>query len=141
MLRRVSAVAVMLVLFGPSFAPRNVDSAANEQVLYSRLTDADLNNTPSWDRNAENPPVSARAAIKLATAVKDSLVKDSPHSKWRFRCLHLEYKDLPAIGRKWYWRIRFEEWIDRELPTPIAPTVEVIVLMSGTTRTTIRPQP
>jgi hypothetical protein len=109
--------------------------------VFSKLTDADLNKTPSWDKSAENPPVSARAAVKLATGVKDSLVKDSPHSKWRFRCLHLEYKDLPAVGRKWYWRIRFEEWIDRELPTPIAPMVEVIVLMNGTTRTTIRPEP
>jgi alpha-L-arabinofuranosidase len=106
----------------------------NLKAYFSTLTDEALKNTPSWEQGAENPPVSARAALKLATAVKDRLVKDSRRVQWRREhCLHLEHKDVPTSGRKWYWRVRFEAWVDGQPTQGLPPTVEAIVLMNGTT--------
>jgi hypothetical protein len=130
MLKAICALTTLFVLVTPGAA--NADEAPKS--FFSTLTDEALKKTPSWAQGAENPPVSARAAIQLATAVKDSLVKDSKDWKWHpWYCIHLEHKDLPTIGRKWYWRIRFEARFKDGKSTGVPYTVEVIVLMDGTT--------
>jgi hypothetical protein len=100
---------------------------------YSLVTDAGLMKTPAWNATFdENPPLSARRAIELATAVKNRLVKDVGLWKWGYHRVHLEYKDIPSVGRRWYWRINFEAWFDG-MPPEVAPRVDVVVLMNGRT--------
>jgi hypothetical protein len=110
-----------------------VDDRDSLKSYYSPVTDAALMKTPAWNAKVdENPPVSARRAIELAVAVKNRLVKDVGDWKWGYHRVRLEYKDIPSVGRRWYWRINFEAWFDG-MPPEVAPRVDVVVLMNGTT--------
>lgn len=132
----------LLVVVMPQllWATNEVDGVSDVPKTYlSTLTDEALKKTPSWVKGAENPPVSARSAIKLATAVKDRLVKDSGRWKWHYFCIHLQYRDY-SEGKKWYWRVRFEALSDGSLPA-VPPTVEVFVLMDGTTTKPVEYKP
>src|SRR5581483_4308812 len=43
----------------------------------SSFTQKMFRNSPAWNDDTENPPLPAGKALKLATEMKDSLVKDS----------------------------------------------------------------
>ena len=99
------------------------------------VTDAAIQKTPDWDDDAENPPVSAKKALKLATAMKDSLVKDSDKFKWEMRSL-----SLMEIEGKWLWTATFLAMKQGALsePVPVSEGEEdlnhlsLAVLMDGT---------
>jgi hypothetical protein len=65
---------------------------------------AALEKSPAWRDDAENPPLSARKAIKLANEMKDRVVKDSDDHKWTFKDAALH----PAVDGKWYWLVYYE---------------------------------
>jgi hypothetical protein len=90
-----------------------------------RVPDEALEKSPSWKDDAENPPLSAKKAIKLATEMKDSLVKDSKNYKWTLTSARLE----PAGGGKWYWLIYYEAQFP--IGTGIPDHLRLVVLMDG----------
>jgi hypothetical protein len=90
------------------------------------VTHEALANSPSWKKDEENPPLSARKAIKLANEMKDSLVKDSENYKWK-----LDGATLKSAGdEKWYWLIRYEaEFQGNLIGQP--PFLNLVVFMDG----------
>lgn len=112
-------------LFGQAFGKKYIVT----------VTDAAIQNTPDWDDDAENPPVSAKKAMKLATVMKDSLVKDSDKFKWEMRSLSLmEIKD------KWLWVAHLQAMENGPLSSePVAASeghkdphyLSLVVLMDG----------
>jgi hypothetical protein len=87
-----------------------------------------LAKSPSWKDNEENPPLSARKAIKLANAVKKSLVKDWDDYKWV-----LVTADLTPDGdEKWYWLINCEAHPQVGASSGVPFCLKLVVLMDGT---------
>jgi hypothetical protein len=99
----------------------------------STVMDEDVKKTPSWDKHVENPPLSARKAIKLATDLRMMLVKDSDDWQWRFKGLTLIANNSSETPDKWYWMATFQA-----SPAPghglagMPPSLSVYVLMDGT---------
>jgi hypothetical protein len=86
-----------------------------------------LANSPAWKDDQENPPLSARKAIKLANETKDSLVKDSKDYKWKLRDAAL----TPAGDEKWYWVIYYEAEFRGGASTGTPHFLRLVVLMDG----------
>jgi hypothetical protein len=100
------------------------------------ISEQDFQNSPAWDPHAENPPLAAQRALKLATAAKDTLVHDSKTWKWRAAELTLTNFGSRDDPRKWYWAVRYQA---DHAPEPalaasagVAPELTVIVRMDGT---------
>jgi hypothetical protein len=92
------------------------------------VTSEALKKTPDWHDEQENPPVSARKAMKLATGVKDSLLKDSS-TKWKLigLCLDAQFE------KKWVWLVSFSpEPQVTDADQPPTDLITVVVLMDGT---------
>lgn len=87
----------------------------------------------------ENPPVSASKAIRLATKVKESLVKDNERCHWRMRSIDLQ----ECGGDYWYWVATYEAMFQGARATSGPPIqLRLIVLMDGTAITpAINPWP
>jgi hypothetical protein len=100
--------------------------AFSKQYSVTVSSDA-LENSPSWKDDAENPPLSAKKAIKLATEMKDSLVKDSKDFKWSLESTSLR----PASGDKWYWLVSYEARFQGAGSTGVPHNLRLIVLMDG----------
>jgi hypothetical protein len=94
-----------------------------------------IRKTPDWTDDAENPPISAKKAAKLATAIKDSLAKDNKEPKWELTSLSL----LKFEG-KWVWLATFTPENEVPLFEPRQatdlhdnfPQLTLPVLMDGT---------
>jgi hypothetical protein len=91
------------------------------------ISEEALKKSPAWQSDAENPPLSARKAIKLANEMKDSLVQDSKGYKWELQSASLE----PADDDKWYWLINYEAH-KPGLSNRRPDNLRVAVLMDGT---------
>ena len=87
-----------------------------------------LEKSPSWNGESENPPLSARKAIKLANEVKDTVVKDSKEIKWKLR----EASLVPTDDEKWYWLVYYEGVAQGFVISGIPPHLRLVVLMDGT---------
>jgi hypothetical protein len=100
-------------------------SFSNQYVV--RVSGEDLEKSPSWKDDAENPPLSAKKAIKLANEMKDSLVKDGKDFKWILESASLK----PARRDRWYWLLNYEvEFQGAHTGAPIQ--LRLVVLMDGT---------
>jgi hypothetical protein len=86
----------------------------------------DLRAAPVWKEGEENPPLSARKAIRLADQLRGDLVKDTERYKWE-----LEYAALFPTGEKgqWYWLIRYEP--RSRLGGNVFGYLDLAVLMDG----------
>ena len=99
--------------------------AFSKQYVVS-ISDDMLEASPSWKDDAENPPLSARKALTLATEMKDTLVKDTQEFKWALRSCTLQ----PADGDKWYWLVRYEAEF-QGASTGRPNHLRLVVLMDG----------
>jgi len=98
---------------------------------------AALEKTPDWDPEvADNPPVSAKNAIRMARELKDTLVKDSKDFKWK-----LDTATLHPLNRKWIWLVQFNA--QYQGPSSGYPNhLQFVILMDGTIiKPTIRDDP
>jgi hypothetical protein len=87
-----------------------------------------LTKTPVWDESrAENPPLSAQRALKLATEFRKTLIPDPAKWKWE-----MEYLGLRQIYGRWYWLAHFEALPTHAAFSGVAPDLYVAVLMDGT---------
>jgi hypothetical protein len=87
-----------------------------------------LGTSPVWNPAAEDPPLSARRAINLATAMKNTLVKDSTDHKWEFVALDLVPND--SLGR-WCWEATFWSYKRPDQRTDDWADLRLFVLMDG----------
>lgn len=67
-----------------------------------RLTDRDFADTPSWNQDEGEPPLSISRAVKIARESLPRFVKNA--ESWKMRMVMLQ-----SIGgaEKWYYRIHF----------------------------------
>ena len=96
----------------------------NKQIVVT-VTHAALEKSPSWGVDADNPPLPARKALKLADEMKDSLVKDKDGYRWALRSLSLKQMD----DEKWIWLVEY--WLAGTY-AGVPPTLTLAVLMDGT---------
>ena len=92
-----------------------------------KFTEQDLLRSPSWDEKSENPPVSAREAITLATKLRASLVKDTKKFTWNFESARL----TPAGGDKWFWHVYYQAHFEGG-SSGYPHELSLVVLMDGT---------
>jgi hypothetical protein len=97
------------------------------------VTGKDFDKTPDWSPDAENPPVSAKKAISLATKMKDSLAENGKNYKWVLDSAALHR----WTGNKWYWVATYEVQYDGPRVGPNAAQIRIVVLMDGTA---VRPE-
>jgi hypothetical protein len=109
-LRSIVAVAVCAGLSSGLLAsqPETYIGDALGKTYTVTITEQDFKKAPSWDRNAENPPVPAQKALKLAARVKNTLVNDSNRWKWRVDSITLKHYGLADDSTKWYWIVHYE---------------------------------
>jgi hypothetical protein len=96
------------------------------------VTDERLKSTPSWEKRPENPPLSARRALKLANDFKNTFVKDAPGWKWEFQSIGLKHNGPANAPQKWYWVAYYEEYPLHGFLGGAPPYLFVVVLMDGT---------
>lgn len=123
---RVTSIVVASVLANPTPGDLQIGSYGNGKQYTVSVSKDMLEKSPRWMEPDENPPISARRAIELATAMKDSLVKDSDSWKWKLRSASLE-----PIDGHWFWEISFEGKFDGFLEGR-PPNLRLVVLMDGT---------
>ena len=105
-------------------------SRAPAQAYVTTITRKMLDDSPAWDANDENPPLSARKAMAAANAVVAKLEPDTKSWKRRLEGLFL---CQDGESNKWYWRVEY-----RWDPPPgtalggLAPYMTIVVLMDGT---------
>lgn len=130
-------LALLGVLACPTFvfAEFTIWSMAVEKSYTVTVTQEALQTSPCWADGEENPPLSARRAIVLATAKKDKLVSDSADWKW-----HLESASLHQVEEgRWVWLVHFEAYPPSFGGIAGAPPfLNLVVLMDGTI---IEPKP
>jgi len=96
------------------------------------VTLGDLQKTPSWITRTENPPLTARKAMKRATDFKNTFVKDAPGWKWRFAYIGLRHAATAGASEKWYWVAHYKEYPTHGGLGGAPPDLYVVVLMDGT---------
>jgi len=93
------------------------------------VTGSAIGRTPKWNEQDENPPLSARRAIKLADNLRAKVVKD--HEEWKW---HLEHASLTPFSEspqgRWYWEISY--YAARPVYTGPHNELHLAVLMDGT---------
>jgi hypothetical protein len=122
--------AVIAILFAA--IPTGVQAEALSGYAFGKsyvivVTGDDLKKRPTWDQSAENPPLSARKALKLATDYPRRLIPG--HADWEW---HLNYLGLRQTEGMWYWLAHFEALPKNANFEGRAPNLYVAVLMDGT---------
>jgi hypothetical protein len=121
----VAVVAVFVAM--PVRADTTYSSYAFSKQYIVSISRAALEKAPSWKDDADNPPLSAKKAIKLANEMKDSLVKDTEDFKWKLESAALK----PAGDGKWYWLVHYDA-VFQSAPTGQPNHLRLVVLMDGT---------
>jgi hypothetical protein len=122
-----TALTVLLLLALPRAIEAETWGANAFGKAYSIIvTGEDLKKTPIWDQSAENPPLSARKALKLATDSRKALIPGRADREWK-----LEYLGLRETEGRWYWLAHFEALPRHADFTGTPPALYVAVLMDG----------
>ena len=129
----MAAVAVMLAALFPSpcacaqMAASWCSSSDGRELTFI-VTRPQLDETPSWPDEAENPPLSARKAIAIARSYLPKLVSDA--ERWSLGRVSLK----PMGKDKWVYVVQMNE---PDLPRPMlgktVHTMQLVVLMNGET--------
>jgi hypothetical protein len=127
MARLMAVAALLAFLNGTSHAQTTYFSYTSGKQYVVEVSREALEKSPAWKDDDENPPLSARRAIRLANAMKGSLVKDSDDYKWQF-----ETAALTSDSGKWYWVIRYEAHFQRGVSSGPRAFLRIVVLMDGT---------
>jgi hypothetical protein len=124
---RFFAAAFLIALLSPLVhaSPTFVSYAFGKQYAVTISREA-LENSPAWKDDVDNPPLSARKAIKLAEELKNALVKDSKEYKWKLVSAELH------PGDKWFWLINYEAKFQLGDSSGIPNNLRLVVLMDGT---------
>jgi hypothetical protein len=121
-------VIVALVLFAePQVAPAfRTSNSAFGKTFVTEVTIATLEAAPSWNDEAdENPPVSAKGALRLARDGRDSVIVIPDEFEWDRGSLML------IAAPHWVWVVNFKASHKRGLD-PSKHRLTLLVLMNGT---------
>ena len=90
-----------------------------------RIADVDLSRTPAWSAAQENPPISARRAIDIASKQLAMLLPDG--KDWR-----LYQVTLKPIGDRWIYLVEFLEPLRGDgAGQRLSNGFQIFVLMNG----------
>jgi hypothetical protein len=98
------------------------------KVYQVAVTRAALDKTPVWKEDADNPPLPARKAIKLADEARARLFKDTDEWEWHRESMGLR----DAGGGRWYWSVRYRAYYKDIVYIIRLPEIHLVVLMDGT---------
>jgi len=123
-----------IALISSSFAPMDRgysttygSTVAGKQYLVT-VTQRALEKAPVWKDDAENPPLSARKAIRLADQLKSKLADDTDKWKWDRETASL----VEWVPGRWYWLVSYEGRPTDGIASGNMPRVQLVVLMDGT---------
>jgi hypothetical protein len=127
-MKRTFWVCLFLFLCSSLAAAYEIWSFAPQHCFVAKLTNEALDRTPFW-KETDNPPLSAKVAIRAADKKRAALVKDTLTHAWSLT----EAALVPDKG-KWYWRIRYELYPTRKdtLMSGRPYSIYILVLMDGT---------
>jgi hypothetical protein len=131
-MKKILGILVLLMLASPTLASTFYSYAFGKRYCFEIAPEM-LAKSPSWDGNADDTPLPAGKAVRLANSLKNRLVKDSKDFKWHLVSAELEHDFLnePDSG-KWWWAIRYEAHIRQGGESGIPNHLKIIVLMDGT---------
>ncbi len=89
-----------------------------------RISEADLQRTPAWAPGQENPPLSARRAIDVATKELATLLPNG--NDWRLYAVTLR-----PIENRWIYLVEFLEPARPGAQQQVSSGFQVVVLMDG----------
>jgi hypothetical protein len=90
-----------------------------------RISDEDLQKTPVWQPGQENPPLSARRAINLATQQITSLLPNGKN--WRVYAVTLR-----PIEDRWIYLVDFLEPLRNDgVAQQLSAGFQTVILMNG----------
>ena len=94
------------------------------------VTEETLRTSPAWKDTADDPPLSARKAMKLANEKKLTFVKDFKDWKWDLSAARLKR----SPDGKWFWVVEYESHpADPDVAfSGMPPDLSIVVLMDGT---------
>jgi hypothetical protein len=90
------------------------------------ITNERLANSPVWSEDQDCPPLTARTALKIASAQLHQLFHDA--DKWSNRGLQ-----LTQLGDRWLYLVEFEEPAPPGVSEYLASPFRIPVLMNGET--------
>jgi hypothetical protein len=124
-------LAPLVALVAPAVqTPREIElySLAFGKLYRVTVPEAALDRAPVWKEDADNPPLSARKAIKLAGEARERLFKDSEDWVWHRQSVEL----CDAGGGRWYWTVTYRAYNTDIVYYVHLPEVHFVVLMDGT---------
>lgn len=115
---RMLAIAGLLLVILASFQPRHAvsgESAKGRYYYYHTdgkryrlaLNDQSLKGKSTWADDSDNPPMSARRAIRLADKVKEKLTKGAKTWKLEGAVLLPVVTDIGMGNKQWCWVVTY----------------------------------
>lgn len=131
---RPIAFAVVLLTLLPCRADENSEHSSFNSYAFGKrykttVTRKALVASPVWRDDADNPPLSARKAIKLADALRATLVKDTEDYAWKRESAEIIFVEHPD---RCFWRVHYEAHVKVGSSTGMPPALDLFVLMDGT---------
>jgi hypothetical protein len=132
-MKRAWVIPVLMLLAASARGADSYYSYAFGKQYCFEITREMLAKSPSWTEQSDNPPLSARKAIRLADALRDRFVKDSEVLKWHLVSAQLEHDWGTATDTgKWWWLVNFEAHVRVGGESGVPNHLRVIVRMDGT---------
>ena len=114
---------------------RALDSHTDTRDINITVNDAALRKTPKWKPDAQNPPLSARKALKVADDLKNTIMKDSKEWAWVLGYMKLVPPNLRRDGTpdpdRWYWMVIYYKISTKTLKVDSPNELRLIVFMDG----------
>ena len=93
------------------------------------ISDEALRRTPKWQDDSENPPISARQAIKAADELRRKLVPDTDDFKWFRESASINFIEEP---KRCVWEVIYVARFQQRESTGRPMRLSLFVLMDGT---------
>lgn len=142
MISRTIILVMLLCLFAEEALAQNALTLAPFFSGVTKIDPSAIKASPRWKVGEENPPVSARKAIELATReikrFDKTIQYDRDEYRWKFRSIELI---PPQRYENWYWVAKFDFENIHVSQDDLFEQVWVPVLMSGRVVKLVLPDP
>jgi hypothetical protein len=127
MYRPLVAVLLALGIVHPTFGYTFYSYAGGKKFAVT-VPDEAVKKAPAWKDDSDDPPLSARRALKAADAVKDRLLGDAK-TGYKLDGLTLEPYPLSKEGSGWIWVANYRSTAGS---AGVIPFLRLAILMDGT---------
>jgi hypothetical protein len=117
-------VMIVLLLVAGSSMAQTTFSYANGKRFGVTVTEEALKKAPTWKAEADDPPLAARKAMKIADAAFARLLPEAKKDEFRLEYLILR----TGPGNGWYWVAQYRATGGG---TGIPSALQVVILMDG----------